>query len=110
VRARQAHTCDQCRTTFCAARSDAHFCSPRCRKRHERGLPPANTSPQTLRTFLEKHGFAQGGALSVSAGVALAEVNASLKNLQSRGLKTVLQPFTEVGFRSALRDAGVAAA
>jgi hypothetical protein len=110
VRTHRPHTCVQCGSTFCAARSDARFCSARCRKRHERGAASASAGPQALRAFLEKHGFAHKGTLNVSASVALAEVNAAVEQLQSQGLRTVLQPFTEFTFKSALRRAGVAPA
>lgn len=104
--------CHQCGTPLVAKRGDARFCSARCRKRHERGVPSTapRSGPAKLRSFLERYGLASAGRLSVSLTVALAEINASLERLQARGLNTVLQPFTEGAFKVALRDAGIAAA
>jgi hypothetical protein len=108
VRTSVERTCVQCGTTFCSTRNDARLCSARCRKRHERGTSPTASGP--LKAFLERHGFAHEGTLSVAAGVAMAELNAALKLLHDRGLRTVIQPFTDATFRAALRDARVAAA
>jgi hypothetical protein len=103
------HRCAQCGEAFCATRSDARLCSPRCRKRHERGSRD-KSAPIALRGFLEKHHLAQAGALSVPPAVALAEVNAAVYRLQAQGLRTVLPLFTEATFRSALKEAAVAPA
>ena len=104
------HTCAQCGTAFEAQRSTATFCSTKCRMAHMRGRRRTpDPGHKHLRSYLRRHGLAQGNALSVSPTVALREVNGSLERLQGRGLKTVLQPFTEPAFRAALKDAGLAA-
>jgi hypothetical protein len=110
VTTHREHTCAQCGTLFEAQRSTATFCSTKCRMAHMRGRKRSDANHQHLRSFLQRHGLAQGGALNVSPTVALGELNASLERFQGHGLKTVLQPFTESAFRTALKEAGLATA
>jgi hypothetical protein len=57
---------------------------------------------------VERNGFTYGGALSVTIAFAAEELNAALRRLRQRGLRTVVEPFTEAAFKAALRDAGIA--
>lgn len=62
VRFYSTRLCDKCHRPFKAARKDAKFCSPACRKRASRGgevkrrKPVTNVTLNQLELLLIKHG------------------------------------------------------
>ena len=108
------HTCQQCGIAYQPARKDARFCSARCKKRHQRGLPKEDAkAASTLRSWLLKRDFVRGSpagglALTVPVAFILDELNAAMAGIRNRGLKSRLPEYSEESLRAALNAARIA--
>ena len=107
-------SCEQCGINYHSPRASSRFCSIRCQKRHQRGLPKEDSkTASTLRAWLAKRGLvcelADGRlGLNTPLAFALEELNEAVASVKARGLKARLPVFSEEEFRAALKAARIA--